>query len=417
MEICSFGVHADGVEFIHAASTRTLLDFDVLLVDPSGIGGLDHQHIVRQKSEITEFLAKGGIVFWFVQAGTIHHLLPIDQTTADAFSGTKTEFVGHPPFRDFWYAVRNLMEYKAVLRGAGTPILRITNTEKVVASWRRVSAGAVILLPALKPDSPNEPRARMLPIFLQAARVLVEHLAPKRSDFEPPAWSAAYSWPSELKLRRRIAELKEIANQTEVAMTGVSKELIAEERLKVLLAGTGDQLVDAVIDAFQMLGAEAERGESGRDDIILNYEGRYAVVEVKGKKSSAAEKDAAQLEKWVAGFKEERETDAKGLLVVNAYCQEPPDQRTAPPFPHQMLKYCEQREHCLLTSTQLLGMILLSRGKTAKADRFLKRVFATVGIFDELSDYKQFLRHEPETNVDDKSPNKPEAGARVDGGA
>jgi hypothetical protein len=69
-------------------------------------------------------------------------------------------------------------------------------------------------------------------------------------------------------------------------------------------------------------------------------------------------------------------------------------ERLQPPFPDQMLSYCTKREHCLITSTQLLGMVLGSREKKEKGAAYLEKIFSTVGVFDGFSDYKMFLMEE-----------------------
>jgi len=145
------------------------------------------------------------------------------------------------------------------------------------------------------------------------------------------------------------------------------------------------------IDVFQELGVKATHGEPGRDDVIVEFDGMHAVIEVKGKKGSAAESDAAQLEKWVAGFKEEKGADPKGILLVNAYCETPLAERTEPAFPHQMLKYSTQREHCLMTTTQLLGLLLEARAHSERRVDLVNSLFSTVSVYPQFADWRTFL--------------------------
>jgi len=53
--------------------------------------------------------------------------------------------------------------------------------------------------------------------------------------------------------------------------------------------------------------------------LILDYKGKIAVVEVKGLGKSAAENNAAQLEKWVSEYYLTKGIKPKGILIVNAY--------------------------------------------------------------------------------------------------
>ena len=379
-----------GAEYVELPSTRTLLDFGAVLIDPQGLQNVGHSHFLRRKDDLAEFLARGGIVVWFVRAGSLSSLLPID-ASAEPYSGTKVDIVGSAPFQEFWTKAQKLMQYEAIIRGkAGTPALVVSKTNKLVASWQRVGRGLVILLPApkhgLTPPQRDEAKAGIM----AALQPLIERLQPDVT-VELPSWAAVYHWREELELHRQKADLEAVAAETTRKIDDVGTQLDSERWLKILLTGKGNSLVDLVSDAFQKLGAKVESGEPGRDDLVVSWNGQFAVVEVKGKKGSAAEKDAAQLEKWVAGFKETRDADAKGILVVNAFCEKSLAERVEPAFPAQMLKYSKQREHCLITSTQLLGVVLSCRADDAKKASYLKAIFETVGVFGEFADYKTFL--------------------------
>lgn len=132
-------------------------------------------------------------------------------------------------------------------------------------------------------------------------------------------------------------------------------------------------------------GFEILDTQKGRDDLILRYNNEIAVVEIKGVTGSAAEKHAAQLEKWVSTFYEENEIKPKGILVVNTYRDQPLINRPEVSFPHQMLKFCTQREHCLLTSTQLLSLYLDVKNDPLRKDELIQQLFNTVGILEGYS--------------------------------
>jgi hypothetical protein len=391
MEFCSMGIQMPGAEYVQLYSTRTLLDFDVVLIDPQGIQNVGREHYARRKDDVVELLSRGGAVVLFVRPGPLDLLLPIEGASGDAYSGSKVDVVGPEPFQQFWTAAQSLMQYEAIVRGnAGTATFVVSNTNKVIGSWQRTGRGLVILLPAPKQAAP-ELRQQLKVDIMAALRALIEGLQASDAPFELPRWVAGYHWPEELELARKKSELETVAAETAKKITELAIQLEREQRLKMLLAAKGDLLLDAVADTFQKLGAQVERGEPGRDDLVLTWDGQFAVVEVKGKKGSAAEKDAAQLEKWVAGFKEVRDADAKGILVVNAFCEKSLAQRVDPAFPAQMLKYSTQREHCLITSTQLLGVLLSCRADNARKASYLEAIFITTGVFSEFVDYKMFL--------------------------
>ena len=86
--------------------------------------------------------------------------------------------------------------------------------------------------------------------------------------------------------------------------------------------------------------------EKGRSDKIAKYGEVAIVAEIKGVTKSAAEKHAAQLEKWVAQYFEENEVSPKGMLIVNGFCDMPLNERLEDVFPQQMLKYCGYTTVC-----------------------------------------------------------------------
>ena len=137
-------------------------------------------------------------------------------------------------------------------------------------------------------------------------------------------------------------------------------------------------------------------GEIGRDDLIIKYNEKIAVIEVKGVSKSAAEKHVTQLEKWVSEYHLKNEIKAKGILVINAFKDVPLSERKEKPFPDQMLPYSQKREHCLITGLQLLGLYLDCVNNLSKKEKMINLLFETNGIFKEYEDWENFL----ETNKD-----------------
>jgi hypothetical protein len=81
------------------------------------------------------------------------------------------------------------------------------------------------------------------------------------------------------------------------------KEFIAKiEENKILFTGTGGALEVQIRKVISELGFSVEKGSIGRADLIANYNDKVAVIEIKGVTKSAAEKNAAQLEKSVSEY-------------------------------------------------------------------------------------------------------------------
>ena len=107
---------------------------------------------------------------------------------------------------------------------------------------------------------------------------------------------------------------------------------------------------------------------------------------------SAAEKHAAQLEKWVAQYIEENEVSPKGMLIVNGFCDMPLNERLEDVFPQQMLKYCVSRGHVLLTSTQLLCLYIeVCKNPICKEER-ITELLSCVGKYERYREIKDYLK-------------------------
>jgi hypothetical protein len=56
------------------------------------------------------------------------------------------------------------------------------------------------------------------------------------------------------------------------------------------------------------------------------------------------------------------------VVIINAWLNKPPLQRTQPAFPVQMRRYAEQRNHCLMTGQQLLNLVRTALAEPGHAD-------------------------------------------------
>ena len=149
-----------------------------------------------------------------------------------------------------------------------------------------------------------------------------------------------------------------------------------------------EEIVKLVLSELSFDLIEAERG---RSDVIAKWLEFDIVAEIKGVSKSAAEKHAAQLEKWVAQFIEENGHSPKPLLIVNGFCDIPVLSRTEDVFPHQMLKYCEARGHVLITTTQLLCLYIETKNTPSLLKERLEELLSTVGIYQRYQNIKDFL--------------------------
>lgn len=400
MKIASveFDVRGDKrVSFIDITSRATFLDFDVVLINLLSVMNILGRGQSRgygpdiswRGDEIRAMLETGRTIIVSTCPFQMAMLFPISYAVdMDAVEGRDMDFVGPDGFRQFWNSIHKFATYQTRWRDGelGRALLRVRGFEHNVGSWLRHESGNVIFLPMLKFPTPADAGH-----FLDAVIRLVEALSPKSGKIELPKWTLDFTWfrltAFHSELNRTREELQKVIGLEQAAFD----QVILEEALKILIAGKGPVLEEQVIETLREIGFKAEKGEPGRDDVILEWRGRAAVAEIKGKEKSAAEKDAAQLEKWVSGQFEKTGAVPKGILIVNAFCDTPLPERKHSAFPDQMLKYSKGREHCLITTTQLLGMLLAVRENPGKRAELIESIFNTVGVYAQFGDYNKFL--------------------------
>lgn len=254
------------------------------------------------------------------------------------------------------------------------PLLHVKGTNKLVGGMIRTkkSRGLLLLLPELFIDDPNDERFDHSPLAddeqgsAEASKdtprsnpgdlllLWIESLMAE-PEAELPPWAAEHQFPTEKERQTEQEQVEEDLAKLLSRLDVLKAAQAQDERWKTLITGSGAALERQVRDAFEVLGFQVQEAEPGRSDLRLSYGETLVVVEVKGVTKSAAEKHAAQLEKWVS---EELASgrSAKGILVVNTWRERPVDQRDEVHFPDQMLAYSAQRGHCLLTGLQLLAI-------------------------------------------------------------
>jgi hypothetical protein len=356
--------------------------------------------------------------------------LPLAVPTVEA-RGQNLEVIGDERFAPFWSEFKNELYYSAYLeKSVGTPLVRIAGTQRVVsAAVQTKGSGLVLLLPQIHiPGSEDEEEdddddedgedgrrnqaeerwRRYLYVLIET----VQRFRAETGDFALPAWATNYLTSSEATARKAVVSAQLELRQVENTLAQRELTLAELERRKVLMTGSGRGLELAVKSVMETVGFTVEEPVPGRDDLIMHDDDRVVVVEVKGVVGSAAEKHGAQLEKWVSTYHEAHDVHPKGVLVVNAFRELPLVQRTEKAFPDQMLPYCTNRGHCLMTGLQLLGILqAMEEGGVKTAEAVRQSIFATTGIFADYMDWREFLYEEGSisSSTDEENERPPDA--------
>ena len=161
------------------------------------------------------------------------------------------------------------------------------------------------------------------------------------------------------------------------------EELASVQSFKFLLTSSGKTLENIVKRTLTEIGFTLCEAEENRSDIIAKYKDLDIVAEIKGLTKSAGEKNSAQLEKWSSEFMEKNGKEPKSILIVNAYCDLPLSERKEAIFPNQMLKYAEKKEQCLLSTYQLLNLLVDIKEHPENSENLIMELLETVGIYNK----------------------------------
>lgn len=322
-----------------------------------------------------------------------YSFLPIEFFQANDLNGKKFEVV-NPSYGPFFEKFRADVNYKKNIwcRDA-LPILKVNGTDRIVSGIIPYENGQIIFLPYLsflsEYDHDSCERQRL---FVSELIKLENMISLPQDAIVYPEWIDDYNILTEFDDLVQLQNLEKEKIKMQKRIDAQNKRLSLLKKYKGLFTSTGEQLEDIVKEVLGNMGFQVFPTEKGRTDVIAKYGDTDVVMEIKGLTKSAAEKNAAQLEKWVSMFIEKEERTPKPLLIVNAFCNIPLEQRTEDEFPNQMLPYSTSRNHCLISTIQLLCLFIeVSQNPECKEER-IKELLTTVGVYNRYTDYTPFIK-------------------------
>lgn len=429
-------------------SSTSFMDYDAVVIDTRNLSNMykteymsysstfqgkrliskDESHRMvedfnRTKTQITEILKQGKNVFLllaenencFIHTGRTEYsgtgknargtnivdefdvfsFLPID-INPTMVRGENFNIVCQPPYSTFFQKTRNMSYYEAYFDiPKNSTLLTIPNSDKAVSAVFEYENGKIIILPypynedCFEDEDEWEKNSKN---YLDALFELNNALTSPSNSFTLPLWSNSIKIlneeSEEIKLEQEVKKLNNLKEKIEK-----HEQLIEKiKQKKILIAGSGTPLEEIVQETLQEIGFKLCDTEIGRSDIIASYDGLDVVAEIKGVTKSAAEKHAAQLEKWVSQFIEQNERSPKPLLIVNGYCETPLLERTEDVFTNQMLPYCEARGHALITTTQLLCLYIDIKTNPDCAHERISELLSCVGKYQRYLDFENYLK-------------------------
>jgi len=297
------------------------------------------------------------------------------------------------PYASFFSSFQQFISYKNIIKcDAIKKLITIKNSEKFISGIRDLYNGKIIFVPdfsrklspmlmfaneKIKPETDNRDE-----VFLEAIFKLEEKLT-ENIEEQLPDWAESFLILNEEDVKEKISDTEQKLKKLQEELDSHKNELKKIQGYKYLLTSSGKTLEAIVKRVLKELGFTLFKTEENRTDLIARYKERDVVFEIKGVKHSAAEKNAAQLEKWVSEFISVNNKIPKAVLIVNGYYELPIKERNEPIFPNQMLKFSKGREHCLLSTYQLLKLFIEIKQHPEKSEDLINELLNTVGIYDK----------------------------------
>jgi hypothetical protein len=404
MKVLEFGSKFTKRTTFEYLSNKTVLEYDLILIDPHYMTLNSHQTdtntYLKRRHQLEEFIRfkNTPLVFFMPVPENIQtidqrvskdmpfqYFVPVPELITEVQEGKEINVLPSTPFSDLMEKYKDHFHYRSYFKNKpGKIIAETPHTRLPLAFWDN---NCVFL-----PSPTNTIKAVETEFFND----LKETLIALRSSFEQstlPEWTDTFHLFNETHIREEIHQHQSQIDQLAALLKEKENALGDICRYKYLFTSSGDELESAVKDVFMKIGFEILQGEEYREDLIIKYENKVAVVEIKGVNGCAAEKHAAQLEKWAASYFEKTGVAPKPILIVNAFKDLPLDRRTEKPFPHQMLSYSQSRNHCLLTTVQLFGILNDILKDVVKKDALIASLFSTSGLFEGFNEWSNFITH------------------------
>jgi hypothetical protein len=410
MKILEIGSCFETTSKVDYSSDQTILEYDAIIIDFDALlkGSLIPQAdklFIKRKNDLIDFVRYKNIpIVYFVPLArdiklfsndriiskNLDFFAPIPELSIVNESGNNIRVISKTIFTDFLDKYKTYLSYRAFFASSlslGKTILETELTKKILGFY----TNECVFLPKPKVMLGDGEVS-----FLNDLYLVLKSVSNTHPEAELPIWSHEYHLPGEENVADEInlidLEIKTLNEKREEK----TMELLGFSYLKRLFTSSGKELELVVEKVFRDLGFELLESQDNRDDLIVRYNENIAVIEIKGVTKSAAEKHSAQLEKWAAKYLEENGVQPKPILIVNSFLESPLNERTEKTFPDQMLKYSNSRSHCLLTTTQLLGLFYKINSEPSRKDILIESLFKCTGVFSEFQNWSSFITFKSE---------------------
>jgi hypothetical protein len=213
----------------------------------------------------------------------------------------------------------------------------------------------------------------------ELAREILTRFLERTGSAPVPSWLTDELMPATDDEDAKLEDLHRQEAEVAAAIDALTERRVSLRRIVGLLYESGQALEDLVADALGELGiALAE--PIGNEEYLALHEGVLAAVEAKGNSKSASGDDYRAIMDHVTQLAVSG-IEARGILVVCAWRNDPPDSRRDW-FPDNVARTArDQGRVSLVRSVDLLRAVLAKRrGDDLGADDFARALFSVAGL-------------------------------------
>jgi len=394
-----------------------LTEYKIIIVDPDDLGAIHNPShaFERRRVELRNFLAQGGLLVCILRkANGVRCFQSQEQVMNYDFIvqgwHNFTEPRGATVQKFSITAEGHSSSFLEILERTPQVAIYIDNLTGQWGIWKRRDSMSVAIKPlaittnrktiafeAIPTEGEMQGKMVFLPDYaLNDVELLVkcakqELMQMGTAGFVPAEWTNNYGFPHFDKYASEIKDLKIKLKEIQTDIERKETEFSELKRIRdALLNGQGKILEKTVRQVFNEMGIPFEDGPPKQEDLVLKENHRTVLVgEVKGKKRTADKDDLMKLMSWVNRIEKEGDDNAspKGLLIMNAWKDNDPTERTKPAFPDPIEKIGIANKFCLMTTLQLYNMwCAFRKGNFKGGQQLLNKILETVGIFPGFDD-------------------------------
>lgn len=214
------------------------------------------------------------------------------------------------------------------------------------------------------------------------------------SPFKVDKWVEDYSFKKLKEISQDIKEIDSEIQKLEEKKILLEKEKNNYERIRnVLLNLAGDFLTDVCKEVLISLGLKFTEVEIGREDLVFIHNEKHYVIEVKGSTKSASKENVRQLSSHLTEYKNDKEIEPKGILLINTWRELPIKERNTndkPNFPENIMNLVNLNNILLMTTQQLFVAYCDNLEVKFDLDEFIKKIDETKGVLEGYDDIQKY---------------------------